>query len=116
MVAPCAANDSICSFSGTGVRPSMRVRMTDWLTFGSVYSALSAAAAPQNEDTPGQISYARPSLSSLSICSLCAPYTHGSPVCRRTTVLPAFAAGAITAMTSSSVIFALLYTSHPSFL
>ena len=56
MVAPCAANASICSFSGTGVRPSMRVRMTDWLTFGSVYSALSAAAAPQNEDTPGQTS------------------------------------------------------------
>ena len=73
MVAPCAASDSICSFSGTGVRPSMRVRMTVWLTFGSVYSALSAAAAPQNEETPGQTSYASPSLSSSSICSRCAP-------------------------------------------
>ena len=43
----------------------MRVRMTDWLTFGSVYSALSAAAAPQNEDTPGQTSLGNPAFIQL---------------------------------------------------
>ena len=31
----------------------MRVMMTVWLTPGSVYSAFSAAAAPQKLDTPG---------------------------------------------------------------
>ena len=44
------------SRSGTGVRPAARVMMTVWLTFDSVYSARSAAAAPQNELTPGTTS------------------------------------------------------------
>ena len=44
------------SRSGTGVRPAARVMMTVWLTFGSVYSARSAAAAPQKALTPGQTS------------------------------------------------------------
>ena len=34
---------------------------------------LERAAAPQNDETPGQTSYASPSLSSASICSRCAP-------------------------------------------
>lgn len=50
---PVAARLASFSFSGTGVRPSMRVMMTVWLTVGSVYSAFSAAAAPQKLDTPG---------------------------------------------------------------
>ena len=58
----------------------MRVIITDWDTFGKVYSAFSAAAAPQNELTPGTTSYGMLSLSSWSICSLIAPYKLGSPV------------------------------------
>ena len=53
MVAPWAARVVSCSFSGTGVRPSIRVMMTVWLTVGRVYSAQRAAAAPQKLDTPG---------------------------------------------------------------
>ena len=53
MVLPCPASFFSCSLSGTGVRPSALVIMTVWLTPGRVYSARSAAAAPQNEDTPG---------------------------------------------------------------
>ena len=53
IVAPCAASAAMLSRSGTGVRPAMRVMMTDWLTPGSVYSAQSAAAAPQKLETPG---------------------------------------------------------------
>ena len=53
IVAPWAASAASRSPSGTGVRPSMRVMMTVWLTPGSVYSAFSAAAAPQKLDTPG---------------------------------------------------------------
>lgn len=54
MVAPWEASFSISSFSGTGVLPAMRVNITVWLTFGRVYSALSAAAAPMKELTPAQ--------------------------------------------------------------
>ena len=36
----------------------MRVMMTDWLMPGKVYSAFRAAAAPQNELTPGTTSKA----------------------------------------------------------
>ena len=45
----------LCQLFGlrTGVRPSIRVMMTVWLTLGRVYSAQSAAAAPQKLDTPG---------------------------------------------------------------
>ena len=53
IVAWCAARLFIFSFSGTGVLPAMRVMMTLWLTSGSVYSALMAAAAPQKLETPG---------------------------------------------------------------
>ena len=53
MVAPWAAREAMSSPSGTGVRPAIRVMMTDWLTPGRVYSSPAAAAAPQKEDTPG---------------------------------------------------------------
>ena len=53
MVAPWAARLASFSRSGTGVRPSMRVMMTVWLTVGKVYSEFSAAAAPQKLETPG---------------------------------------------------------------
>ena len=53
IVAPWAARLASLSRSGTGVRPSMRVMMTVWLTMGRVYSAFSAAAAPQKLETPG---------------------------------------------------------------
>ena len=56
MVLPCFARDVMLSRSGTGVRPAIRVRITVWLTSGRVYSARSAAAAPQKELTPGQTS------------------------------------------------------------
>ena len=41
------------SFSGTGVRPAIRVMITLWLTPGSVYSAPSDDAAPPKLDMPG---------------------------------------------------------------
>ena len=44
------------SLSGTAVRPAILVMITVWDTPGRVYSAFSAAAAPQKELTPGQIS------------------------------------------------------------
>ena len=53
MVQPWEASLRSFSPSGTGVRPSIRVMMTDWDTSGRVYSASRAAAAPQKEDTPG---------------------------------------------------------------
>ena len=53
IVAPWAARLASFSFSGTGVRPSIRVMITVWLMVGRVYSAFSAAAAPQKLDTPG---------------------------------------------------------------
>ena len=49
MVAWWAASFAISSFSGTGVRPAMRVMMTVWETSGRVYSAFKAAAAAQKE-------------------------------------------------------------------
>ena len=53
MVLPWEASFRSCSPSGTGVRPSARVIITVWLTLGRVYSAFSAAAAPQKDETPG---------------------------------------------------------------
>ena len=44
------------SLSGTGVRPEIRVSITVCETSGKVYSAFRAAAAPQNELTPGHTS------------------------------------------------------------
>ena len=73
MDAPCAASEAMLSRSGTGVRPAMRVRITDWLTPGRVYSASAAAAAPQKPETPGVTAYCRPYSSSASICSRMAP-------------------------------------------
>ena len=70
---PCSASRAMLSHSGTGVRPAMRVRITVWLTPGSVYSAFRAAAAPQKLETPGVTSYLIPSSSSRSICSRIAP-------------------------------------------
>ena len=64
---------AVDSRSGTGVRPAMRVMMTVWLTPGRVYSAPSAAAAPQKLDTPGVSSQGIPRSSSASICSRTAP-------------------------------------------
>ena len=68
-----AAKARMLSRSGTGVRPAARVMITDWETSGSVYSAFSAAAAPQKALTPGQTSYSMPSFSSSSNCSRTAP-------------------------------------------
>ena len=56
IVAPWAARLRVASPAGLGVRPSRRVRMTLWLTPGSVNSARSAAAAPQKLETPGHTS------------------------------------------------------------
>ena len=53
MEQPWAAIKAMFSFSGTGVRPSMRVRIRDWLTPGRVYSAPRAAAAAQKLEMPG---------------------------------------------------------------
>ena len=56
MVQPWEAILRSSSPSGTGVRPAMRVMITDCDTSGSVYSAQRAAAAPEKEDTPGATS------------------------------------------------------------
>ena len=53
IVQPWEASLRSLSPSGTGVRPAMRVMITDCDTSGRVYSALRAAAAPEKEDTPG---------------------------------------------------------------
>ena len=53
MVAPCAAKDSMDSFSGIGVRPAMRVMITLCVIPGRVYSISRAEAAPQKALTPG---------------------------------------------------------------
>ena len=45
--------DATCSRFGTGVLPSMRVRITVCVTSGRVYSFCIAAAAARNELTPG---------------------------------------------------------------
>ena len=50
---PWAASFSSASFSGTGVRPAMRVRMRVWEMPGSVNSAFKVAAAPNTLETPG---------------------------------------------------------------
>ena len=73
MVAPWAAKERMLSRSGTGVRPAMRVMITDWLTLGRVYSASSAAAAPQKLDTPGHTSKSIFRSFRRSICSRIAP-------------------------------------------
>ena len=56
MLARCDASVRRFSCSGTGVLPAMRVMMSVWLTSAGVYSAGMAAAAPQNELTPGTTS------------------------------------------------------------
>lgn len=86
---------------GTGVLPSILVMMTVCDTSGRVNSFFTAAAEAQNEETPGTTSYGIPSASSLLICSFMAPYIDGSPVCTRTTFLPALAAGMTTSITWS---------------
>ena len=58
---------------GNGVLPAILVMTTLWLMPGRVYSIPSAAAAPQKELTPGQISYSIPLASRQSICSRMAP-------------------------------------------
>ena len=73
MEAPWEAMAARLSRSGTGVRPASRVMMTLWLTPGRVYSAPTAAAAPQKLDTPGVSSQGMPAASRASICSLMAP-------------------------------------------
>jgi hypothetical protein len=108
ILARCTARLRRFSFSGTGVFPSALVRIKVCVTSGSVYSHASDAAAPNTALTPGHTSYAIPYSSSRSICSRIAPYTDGSPVCRRTVPLPAASASRITSTTASSVICALL--------
>ena len=56
IVAPCAAKDSMLSFSGTGVLPAILVITTLCEIPGSVYSMLRAAAAPLKALTPGVVS------------------------------------------------------------
>ena len=68
-----AAKDSICSLSGTLVRPSIRVMIRDWDTSGWVYSRFRDAAAPKQALTPGQLSYLMFRASSCRICSCTAP-------------------------------------------
>ena len=74
MVARCSARRAIDSSSGTAdARPDTRVRITLCDTSGLVSSALMAAAAAVNDDTPGTTSYAMPSASRRRICSAVAP-------------------------------------------
>ncbi len=61
------------SAAGTGVRPSIRVRITVWLTSGSTYSFFKAAAAAQKELTPGVTRKGIAAASKISICSRIAP-------------------------------------------
>ena len=49
----CCAKDSIDSFAGTGVLPSILVITKLWDTSGTVYSTPNADDAPRNELTPG---------------------------------------------------------------
>ena len=53
MVALCFARSTSFSFGGIGVRPSIRVRITVWLTPGRVYSFFNTAAVARKELTPG---------------------------------------------------------------
>jgi hypothetical protein len=55
---------------------------------GRVSCVPSAAADARNDVTPGTTIDSTPSFSKLSICSLIAPYTAGSPSCNLITVLP----------------------------
>ncbi len=50
-------------FSGTGVLPSARVKITVCVKFGTVNSTCAAAAAANAELTPGTISTSIPSFS-----------------------------------------------------
>lgn len=68
-----AASERMPSRSGTGVRPSMRLMTSVWLTPGRVYSAPTAAAAAQKELTPGTTSKGMPRTRRASICSRIAP-------------------------------------------
>ena len=73
IVAPCAASARRLSASGTAVLPAARVTITVCETSGSVYSVLSAAAAPERALTPGVTSYSMPRASKARICSPIAP-------------------------------------------
>ena len=108
MVAWCFARSASFSPSGIGVLPSIRVRITVWLTPGRVYSFFRAAAVARKELTPGMTSYSIPMRERASICSRCAPKIAGSPVCTRTTFRPLSSPSFITASTSSRVMVALL--------
>ena len=87
MVAPCRERLDLLLL-GTGVRPSMRPRMTDWLTFGSVLGFECRCRAAERRH-PRQTSYARPSLSSLHL--LCVRRKRMDRRCADATVCPAFA-------------------------
>lgn len=80
---------------------------------GAVSSAGNAAAAATKELTPGTTVYSMPRASRARICSPIAPYRLGSPVCRRTTALPAACAPLITSTCSPSAIPALSCSSQP---
>ena len=49
---PVPEGERLAALAAHGVRPSIRVMITVWLMVGRVYSAFSAAAAPQKLDTP----------------------------------------------------------------
>ena len=82
----CAANACSDSPSGMGVRPSMRVKITVWVTSGSVKLSTAAAAEAIADDTPGTTAIGIPAASKGCTNSMSAPYKPGSPVCNRTTV------------------------------
>lgn len=55
-------------------RSALHARQNDrLLTSGRVYSARSAAAAPQNEETPGDLVCKAEPVEARAICSRCAP-------------------------------------------
>ena len=70
----------ILSKGGFGVLPSGRVIITVCEISGKVNSVSKADAVPNNELTPGIISYSILFAFNSLICSPIAPYIEGSPV------------------------------------
>ena len=81
------ASSASDSPSGMGVRPSTRVKITLCVTSGSVKLSTAAAAEAMADDTPGTTRTGTPAASSGCTTSMRAPYSAGSPVCRRITVV-----------------------------
>jgi len=73
IVAWCVAREARSCFSGTGVLPALRVKMTVWDTSGRVSSVESAAADAVPELTPGIIVKGILLCLNRAVCSLIAP-------------------------------------------